>query len=441
MKKRFHLIGLGCPKNQVDSELVWAQLSSQGWTAVDDAAEAELIVVNTCAFLTEAVEESLDTIVQAASFKTRGRCKKLVVAGCLPGRYSQQLLDDLQEVDLFVTPEKVGEISTLVESDLGKEGKLQGSPGRSFLMDADTPRANSLSAGAAYLKVAEGCSRKCSFCVIPSIRGPNRSRSIDDLVREAENLVRWGANELILVAQDLASWGTDLPGKPALHELVDELAVVPGLWWLRLMYLFPTKIPEQLLEVIARHETVLPYLDIPLQHVDPEVLKRMKRGGDPQTLLNFIGKIRKQVPGAVLRTSLMTGFPGETEQAFERLMGFVKEARFERLGVFAFSAEEGTEAASLDHQVPREVVLKRQRQLMDEQVAIAEEYHHGLVGRSMEVLVEGIGGEGEMIGRAWNQAPEVDGQTFMTGEAIIGEVVRVRITDADPYDLQGEIIE
>lgn len=441
MKKRFHLIGLGCPKNQVDSEVVWAQLASRGWIAVDDPAEAELIVVNTCAFLKEAVEESLDAVVQAASFKTKGRCKDLVVAGCLPGRYGEQLLDELQEVDLFVSPQKVGDLADLLEAKKKNRAIIQGIPGSSFLMNSETPRANSLSAGAAYLKVAEGCSRKCSFCVIPSIRGPQHSRSIDDLLREAENLVRWGANELILVAQDLAAWGNDLPGQPALDELVDELAQVPGLWWLRLMYLFPTKVPEKLLDVIERRETVLPYLDIPLQHVDPVVLKRMHRGGDPQTIMNFIVRIRKQVPGAVLRTSLMTGFPGETQEAFESLERLVKEARFERLGVFAFSPEEGTEAAKMDDQLPRELAAQRQKQLMDIQESIAEDYHRSLVGTTMEVLVEGMGGEGEMTARAWNQAPEVDGETFLTGEAIIGEVVRARITDGDAYDLQGQIIE
>ncbi len=441
MGRRFHLIGLGCPKNKVDSEVVWAQLASRGWTAVDDPAEAELIIVNTCAFLREAVEESLDAIMQASSYKTVGRCKELVVAGCLPGRYTDGLVDELEEVDLFVTPEKIGDLAELLETKREKRSRLVGDSADSFLMDSNTPRANSLSAGAAYLKVAEGCSRKCSFCVIPSIRGPQRSRPIDDLITEAENLVRWGANELILVAQDLASWGSDLPKRPSLDELVDELAGVAGLWWLRLMYLFPTKVPKRLLDVIARHETVLPYLDIPLQHVDPAVLKRMKRGGDAQTMLDFIGKIRQMLPGAVLRTSLMTGFPGETDESFERMACFVREAKFERLGVFAFSAEEGTEAAKLDKQVPHELALQRQKQLMQIQVSIAEDYHRSLVGKSLEVLVEGIADKGEMIGRAWNQAPEVDGQTFMTGDAIIGEVVRVRITDADPYDLQGRIID
>ncbi len=439
MGKRFHLIGLGCPKNQVDSEVIWAGLALAGFAAVDDPAEAEIIVINTCAFIQSAVEESLDTIVEMGRHRREGRCEKLVVAGCLPARFREELVDELSEVDLFVGPAEVGRLGGL----LGRTERLVAEPGRAFLPDATTPRANSLSAGAAYLKVAEGCSRRCSFCIIPKLRGPQRSRPLDDLEAECENLVRLGVGEIVLVAQDLAAWGRDLPGKPGrpdLADLVDALSAVPGLWWLRLMYLFPTTVPERLLAVVAERETVLPYLDVPLQHVDAGVLGRMKRGGDPGSARRLVEQIRAAVPGAVLRTSLMTGFPGETEAAFERLVEFVEEARFERLGVFAFSPEQGTEAASMPDAVPAEVAAARRERLMAVQQPIAEAYHRSLVGSSLEVLVEEVTGDGTLVGRAWNQAPEVDGETFLDGEATVGEVVRARLTDADAYDLQGEVL-
>jgi ribosomal protein S12 methylthiotransferase len=440
VKGTFHLVGLGCPKNKVDAEVIWAGLAQAGLRAVDDPAEAEVIVINTCAFVQAAVEEALDTIVELAQYKQQGRCKTLVVAGCLPARYQDELVAELTEVDLFIGPGEVGDLPSRLGRIGADGGRLQVQTGQSFLPDADTPRANSLSPGAAYLKVAEGCSRRCSFCIIPSLRGPQRSRPLADLVTEAEALVRWGVSEVVLVAQDLAAWGRDLDGRPGLPSLVEALAGVPGLWWLRLMYLYPTEVTEELLRVMADQETVLPYLDVPLQHVDAGVLAGMRRQGDPDQALELVGRIRAALPGAVLRTSLMTGFPGETEAAFGRLEAFVAEARFERLGVFAFSAEEGTAAAGLDQQVPAELAAERRERLLAAQRPIAEAYHRSLIGQTAEVLVEAAQADGRLEGRCWNQAPEVDGATFLQGEAILGEVVRARLTDADAYDLEGEIL-
>ncbi len=443
MSQTFHLVGLGCPKNKVDAEVIWAELAQAGYRAVDDPAEAELIVVNTCAFVQAAVEEALDTIVELAQYKERGRCRTLVVAGCLPARYLDQLADELTEVDLFIGPGEVGGLPGRLARSGAGHPRLQVQAGQGFLPDAGTPRANSLSPGAAYLKVAEGCSRRCSFCIIPSLRGPQRSRPLADLVAEAEGLVRWGASEIVLVAQDLAAWGRDLPnenGRPGLPALVEALAGVAGLWWLRLMYLYPTEVSDSLLQVMADNDTVLPYLDVPLQHVDAAVLTGMRRQGDPEKSLRLVERIRAALPGAVLRTSLMTGFPGETQTAFERLEAFVAEARFERLGVFAFSAEEGTGAAQMADPVPAELAAERRERLMAAQRPIAEAYHRSLIGRSVEVLVEAARADGTLEGRCWNQAPEVDGATFLTGEAILGEVVRARVTDADAYDLEGEIL-
>ncbi len=437
----FHLLGLGCPKNRVDAEGIWAQLASAGLRAVDDPAAADLLVVNTCAFIRPAVEESLDAVLELARLRREGRCRRLVVAGCLPGRYREQLLAALPEVDLFVTPGEAGRLAELALQAGPRAARLVGAPAAAWLGGAAFPRANSLSPGAAYLKAADGCDRSCAFCCIPAIRGPQRSRPLADLVAEAEGLTRLGVQELVLVAQDLAAWGRDLAGRPALPALVEALAGVPGVAWLRLMYLYPREVSDRLLELVATRQNVLPYLDVPLQHVDARVLRRMRRGGGARGLLAFVRHLRASVPGLVLRTSLMTGFPGEDADAFERLLGFVEEARFERLGVFAFSPEEGTPAEALRPRVPARVAERRRAKVLALQQALAREYHQGLRGRVLEVLVEGVSEDGTYLGRAWNQAPEVDGETRARGPATIGEIHRLRVTGGDAYDLEGEILD
>jgi ribosomal protein S12 methylthiotransferase len=442
LSRTFHLIGLGCPKNQVDSEVIWAGLAEAGWMAVDEPAAAELIVVNSCAFIQAAVEESLETILALDALRRSGRLRWLVVAGCLPARYGSGLLDELVEVDCFCCPGEAGRLAAHIEALRAGGPRWCGRAGESFLLDAATPRVNALSTGAAYLKVADGCSRRCSFCIIPQLRGPQCSRPLDDLLAEAENLVRWGVSEIVLVAQDLAAWGRDLPQRPALAELVDALAGVAGLDWLRLMYLFPAEVSPRLLRVMAERDNVLAYLDVPLQHVDPEVLRRMHRGGgDPEAMLDWIAGVRRRLPGAVLRSTLMTGFPGESAAAFARLEDFVARAAFERLGVFAYSAEEGTAAAELDGAVAPELAAERRDRLLAVQQPIAAAYHRGLIGRPVEVLVEGAATDGRLVGRAWNQAPEVDGETRIHGRAILGEVVAARVTGADAYDLEAEVVE
>ncbi len=440
MSRTFHLIGLGCPKNQVDSEVIWAGLAEAGWVAVDEPAAADLIVVNTCAFIQAAVEESLETILALDALRKSGRLRWLVVAGCLPARYGHALLDELVEVDCFCCPGEVGRVVQRIEAATTGGPRWCGRAGESHLLDADTPRVNALSTGAAYLKAADGCSRRCSFCIIPQLRGPQRSRPLDDLVAEAENLVRWGVSEIVLVAQDLAAWGRDLPQRPELAELVDALAGVAGLDWLRLMYLYPAEVSPRLLQVVAEREAVLAYLDVPLQHVDADILRRMRRGGDAGRMLDWIADVRRRLPGAVLRSTLMTGFPGETAASFARLEDFVARAAFERLGVFAYSAEEGTAAAELDGAVAPELAAERRDRLLAIQQPIAAAYHRGLIGRRIEVLVEGAAADGRLLGRAWNQAPEVDGETRLDGRAVLGEVVAARVTGGDAYDLEAEVI-
>ena len=438
MARTFHIVTLGCPKNRVDSEVIWADVATSGLVAVDDPADAEVIIVNTCAFVQSAVVESLDTIVEMGRYKEAGRCETLVVCGCLTPRFHEELLQELPEVDFFAGPAEAGEIARLLKDP--PESRLSCLRERAFLPAAATPRVNSLAAGSAYLKVAEGCSRRCSFCIIPRLRGPQRSRPLDDLVEEASNLAALGIREVVLVAQDLASWGVDLPKKPRLADLVEALAGVAGVGWIRLMYLFPTEVPERLIRVIAENESVLPYLDLPFQHADAEVLKRMRRGGDPETFLTLVERLRKEIPKVVLRTSLMTGFPGEDQAAFERLFDFVERCRFERLGVFIFSPEEGTEAAGLPDPVAKEEAQKRHRELMTLQQEIAGAYHQSLLRSTQAAIVDEELEPGLFAGRLWCQAPEVDGRLTVRGRARAGEIIRVKVTAAGPYDLEGKVL-
>ncbi len=436
--RTFHLVGLGCPKNRIDSEILWAGMAARGLRAVDDPADADVIVVNTCAFIRSAVEESLQTIVALASHRRSGRCAQLVVAGCLTSRYRQQLLAELPEVDLFIGPAEVGNLPKLLRKK--PKRRLRARPAASFLPRATTGRVNSLSAGAAYLKVAEGCSQRCSFCVIPNIRGPQRSRPLIDLVRDAENLIKLGAAEIILVAQDLSAWGRDLHNRPHLPDLVKAIAAVAGLRWLRLLYLYPTRSFHQLLKVMARSPVIIPYLDIPLQHIDAGVLRRMRRGGNATNIRQLIARIRAELPGVAIRTTLMTGFPGESEEAFRQLVQFVEESRFERIGVFTFSPEEGSPACTFPNQVPAALARRRQRQLLALQQKISYAYHRSLGGKTIEVLVEACTGKNRFRGRAWNQAPEVDGKTILHGQATVGDIVCMRVTRVGPYDLEGTIV-
>lgn len=439
MARTFYIVTLGCPKNRVDSEVVWAGAATRGLVATYDPAEADVIIINTCAFVQSAVVESLDTIVEMGRYKEEGRCSQLIVCGCLTPRFREELLSELPEVDLFVGPAEAGKIGEWLVQDQTHSG-LSCEPGQAFLPSAATPRVNSLATGCAYLKVAEGCSRRCTFCIIPRLRGPQRSRPLDDLVEETSNLAGLGVHEVILIAQDLANWGVDLPKKPRLSDLVEALAGIAGIRWLRLMYLFPTEVPERLIRIMATSKTVVPYLDLPFQHADAEVLRRMRRGGDPDTFVALVEKLRREIPGVVLRTSLMTGFPGEDRAAFERLFAFVERCRFERLGVFIFSPEEGSPAATFSDPVEKDVAQKRHRELMTLQRDVASAYHRSLIGTVQAAIVEAEVEPGVFVGRLWSQAPEVDGSTTLKGRVRVGEIVRARITAAGPYDLEGKVV-
>ena len=437
------MISLGCPKNLVDSEVMLGLLKEKGWTpsATDDAP---VVIVNTCGFIREAKEESIETILTLAAAKEGGRIQKLVVAGCLPQRYGRELLRELPEVDLFVGTGEFHRIADLLDrSPRGKLRRKQWVRPPEFLYDHRTPRIHTSPPGSMYLKVSEGCANFCSYCVIPRIRGKLRSRPISSVLREAEQAVSRGVKEVNLVAQDITAFGKDRKDGSSLVRLLKGLAKVEGIRWIRLLYAHPAHLTEELVHFIRDEEKVCKYLDLPIQHVDEGILKAMNRPPSKRRIPDLIDWIRREIPGVVLRTSLIVGFPGETEQSFRRLLEFVREAQFDRLGVFSYSQEEGTPAAKLENQVEDRIKLRRSRQIMRLQKRISLKKQKALVGSAVPVLVERPGRSPGLLweGRTQGQAPEVDGVTFLTkGRAQAGEMVNVRILDAGPYDLFGEIL-
>jgi ribosomal protein S12 methylthiotransferase len=439
---------LGCPKNRVDSEVMLGTLAAAGYRLVQEPARADVIVVNTCGFIESAKEESVAAILELAELRRDGRCKKLVVTGCLVQRHGEELAAAIPEVDHFLGTGAYQDVAKIVSDAQAKRLVV---PDPDFVHDASTPRVNSLPSHTAYLKIAEGCDNACAFCIIPKLRGPQRSRTVEDLVAEAGALAAQGTVELSLVAQDLTAWGYDLGGKQRLHHLLPELCKVDGLRWLRLHYAYPRDFPDALIEAMASQPKIAKYLDMPLQHSSDRLLKAMKRGRDSQFLRDLLAKLRERVPGLALRTSLIVGLPGETEEDFEDLLAFVEEQRFERLGVFEYSREEGTPAAEMDGQLPEAVKRERFARVMEVQQEIAHEHQQAMIGRRIEVLVEGASEESEhlLAGRNAQQAPEIDGLTYMNEIAIEGapdaavypgEIVTVEVTDAGDYDLVGRVV-
>jgi ribosomal protein S12 methylthiotransferase len=438
--RRVHFVSLGCPKNRVDAEHMLAILGVKGWQVVDEPERAEAIVVNTCAFIDESKEESVDAILEMAEFKNQGRCKALVVSGCLAQRYADQLAEEMPEVDYFLGTAEYGKIAEVLERAAGMPRRIVSDP--DFVATSAVPRVNSMPRHTAYLKIAEGCSNKCAFCIIPTLRGLQNSRGIDDLLIEAERLAKSGVRELILVAQDLTAFGVDLPGRPQLHDLVARLAEIDGLAWIRLMYAYPRNIKEPLLELMRDHPKVLPYLDMPIQHIHGDMLKRMKRATQPEKIRSILHRLKREVPGLTMRTTFIVGYPGETEEEFEALYQFVKEMEFQRVGVFRYSQEEGTPAALLPDQIAEKVKAQRQEKIMALQADIHRRHNQALIGKTIEVLVDGVSEETELLlqGRSASQAPEIDGITYINdGWAEPGDLVQLRIEEVHDYDLVGGI--
>ncbi len=447
--KKVHIVSLGCPKNLVDSEVMAGILAESGYLMTDRPDEADILLVNTCAFILPAREEAIAEILRLAAWKrgAGGTSKRLVVTGCLPQRYGPELAEALPEVDLFLGTAEVPNIGRRLDGLISaprrgiRRRSVVGRP--TFLMNAGHKRLISTSAGSAYIKIADGCSNRCSYCMIPAIRGRARSRAIGDIVREAETLASRGIRELIVTAQDTTAYGLDRRDKPELSLLLRELATVRGISWIRLLYTYPSRLTPQLLRTIADEEKICPYLDIPIQHSDDAVLAAMHRRGDNALIRRAIADAREIVPGVALRTSLIVGFPGETPRRFENLLAFIREIRFDHLGVFPYSREEGTAAAALPARISEREKERRRDIIMEEQAQISREINAALIGTRQAVLVEGKGelpGYGR-IGRCRRQAPEIDGVTHIRGgNPETGTIVACRIVDADDYDLFAEII-
>ncbi len=441
--RKVYFVSLGCVKNRVDTEVMLGVAGHAGWRIVDEPDEAEVIVVNTCGFIGEAKKESIDTIFELAEYKRIGSCKKLVVAGCLSQRYPGELAERMPEVDHFLGSSDMLKLGQVLAGDAQR--MLVGNPA-DWVVRATDPRTVTQSRASAWLKIAEVCNRTCAFCVIPQIRGKQRSRTADDVVAEAERLVDDGTIELNLVSQDTVAWGRDLAkgDRSPLADLVRRVADVKGVRWVRLFYLYPETIDDALVEVLANHPRVVPYVDMPLQHASDAMLKRMRRGHGHDRHRRVVERLRGAIPHLTFRTAFIVGHPGETQGDFDELWAFVSWARFEHAVVFRYSDEETCAAYAMDAKVPALVAANRARKLMGMQRKIAREKNRALIGREMDVLVEGPSEEHDLVmkGRHAGQAPEIDGSVYLSeGEARIGEMRRVRIVQSSDWDLVGELLD
>lgn len=435
-------ISLGCDKNLVDTEVMLGLLDSRGYQMVDTEEEADVIVVNTCCFIHDAKEESINTILQMAEYKKTGRLKALIVTGCLAQRYQKEILDEIPEVDGVLGTTSYDKILEAIDEALAGHTELK-MEDINALPQVETKRLVTTGGHYAYLKIAEGCDKHCTYCIIPKVRGDYRSVPMEKLLKEARELAEGGVKELILVAQETTVYGVDLYGEKKLPELLRKLCEIPGLYWIRILYCYPEEITEELIQVIKDEEKICHYLDLPIQHASDGILKRMGRRTTKQELVDIIGKLRKEIPDIALRTTLITGFPGETQEQHEELMAFVDEMEFERLGVFTYSPEEDTPAATMPDQIPEEVKELRQAELMELQQEIAFEKAEDMIGRELLVMIEGkVVDENAFVGRTYMDAPNVDGLIFVNAdqELMSGDFARVKVTGANEYDLIGGLI-
>ena len=437
------MVSLGCAKNQVDGEVLMATLKNAGFLPVDDAALADIAIVNTCGFIESAKRESIEEILELAALKKEGKIKKLVITGCLSERYQKEMHQELPEADAVLGIGANGDIAPLLTKMMEENTYVESFPDKAR-MPLCGDRELTTPSYFAYVKIAEGCDNRCSYCAIPLIRGGYRSRTMESIEAECKGLVANGAKELVLIAQDTSRYGIDLYGEYSLAKLMARLCRIDGLRWLRVLYCYPDSITDELLDTMAREEKIVPYIDLPLQHASGPILKAMNRRGDRQSLTALMNKIRERVPGVVLRTTLITGFPGETEEDFTELAEFVKDVKFERLGCFAYSQEEGTPAAELPGQLDEEVKAHRAELIMDRQMEIMERQGMELIGKTLEVLVEGYDRYAECwFGRSWRDAPDVDGKIFFTTggkRPRLGSFVQVRVEDCMDCDLTGRLV-
>jgi ribosomal protein S12 methylthiotransferase len=448
--KKVGFISLGCPKNLVDSEVMMGQLKANGYELTADAAEADTVVVNTCGFIDSAKKESIDTILEAISLKTDGKATRVVVAGCLVERYRDELRAEMPEVDAFIGTSQINDILAVCDPKTDTRSLpviSLGNQSSTYLYDESTPRVLATPSHYAFIKIAEGCDRPCAFCFIPQMRGHFRSRRFGSIVAEAHQLAEEGVKELILVAQDSSRYGEDLGKADALAHLLRELSHTNGIEWVRVMYTYPTHISDGFLDVLAEEPKAVKYLDMPLQHASQNVLKLMKRGGNRQSLERLIKRVRARVPDIAVRTTFITGFPGETEADFEELMTFVKNVEFDRVGVFTYSDEEGTPAFDLPNKVDSRIAKQRRARLMKEQARIAKRKHKAMIGGRVQVMFEGESTESDLLwqGRIETQAPDIDGCVLINDapegfRPEPGQLINVLITAAQEYDLVGEVV-
>lgn len=450
--QRIYFVSLGCPKNQVDTELMLGQVQAAGHSLVDAPERADVIVVNTCAFIDAAKEESVDTILEMAQHKQRG-AQKLVVTGCLAQRYAGELAADIPEIDHILGSSDFPAIASALARPAARPRTrrkalptIQVAQTPRYIYDHEAPRVRIGAPHTAYVKIAEGCDRPCAFCIIPKLRGPQRSRAIDDIVAEVRALAASGVVEVNLIAQDLTRYGWDAGTTPAIRAtlagLLRALGRVDGLSWIRLHYTFPSAFDDELIDVIASEPKIVKYIDVPLQHISDAMLRRMRRGHSSRLTRELVGKLRARIDHLVLRTTFIVGHPGETAAEFDELCAFVAESKFDRAGAFTFSVEPGTVSAILPHRVDPAVAAERQQTVMEIQRQISRARHEAMVGRDLEVLVEGVSSESDylMEGRWYGQAPGIDGVTYLTDRQVApGSLVRARVTQASDYDLAATL--
>lgn len=446
-KIKLFCVSLGCDKNLVDTEKMLGVAGGLGVSFTDDETEADAILINTCCFIGDAKEESVNTILEMARYKEEGKCRALIVAGCLAQRYKQEIIDEIPEVDAILGTTSYEEIGNVLTRLFGEEKEKKEEHISCFhdlkeLPETAKKRVMTTGGHYAFLKIAEGCDKRCSYCIIPYLRGPYRSVPMEQLLAEARELADNGVRELILVAQETTLYGKDLYGEKTLPKLLHELAQIPGIYWIRIQYCYPEEITDELIQTIKTEEKVCHYLDIPIQHASDRILKRMGRRTHKAELKERIGALRREIPDIALRTTFICGFPGETEEDHEELMEFVDEMEFERVGVFTYSAEEDTPAYSYPDQIPEEVKEERRADVMELQQEIAFEHCENMVGKVLDVMIEGkVADEPAYVGRTYMDAPNVDGLIFVNADEMLmsGDFVRVKVIGANEYDLIGEV--
>lgn len=443
------IVSLGCAKNLVDSELMLGKLRECGFNTAADPEDADVIIVNTCAFIEEAREEAINTILELAEYKKQGRKKLLIVSGCLAQRYPEEIRTELPEVDAIVGINSVGQIAEAIEKAYETYEKGSGELAKMLSEDYSAeymngPRILSTPSGSAYLKIAEGCDNRCTFCAIPLIRGKMRSRKPEDILEEARSLAAQGVREINIIAQDITKYGKDLWGKPDLSGLLRQLEAVDGIWLIRLLYMYPDEIDDELIDLIASSEKTAHYIDLPLQHISGRVLKRMNRRGSPDDIRRVVSRLKEALPDGIFRTTFIVGFPGETEEDFQELMDFVEEYSFDRIGVFKYSPEEGTPAEKLPDRVPDEVSQDRFNRLYELAGRISLERGRKRVGKTVRVITEGVSDDGIFyFGRSYAEAPDSDGKIFFTSPEPLeeGSIVNVKLLIAEEYDMTGEAVD